>query len=490
MSTAYIAAFDVGTTALKGVLAAPDGTIAAACSRSIPTLFEGGFQEQDPHSWWDTFRAISLELTCQVPAEYIAAIAMSGQMQDLIPLDRDLQPTGNAILYSDGRAEIQARQLEQTVGTDRFLSITGNRCDGSLPLPKLMWLRQERPEQYTKTAHILISSKDYLIARLTGVCCGDVTACSTAGAMDIREKTWSAPLLAAAGAAPTLFPPLLLPHQQAGQVLSGCDCGYLPGTPVFAGIGDAGATTLASGIAHPGQYNINLGTSGWVASVSQKVLLTEAGVFNLAAAAKGHYINVVPFLNAGNVHGWVARTFACGDYTAAGALLRASVPGSHGVFFLPYLNGERFPVLDPDIRGAYLGLTPETAPADLALAALEGVAFSLRQGFDQLDAAPSGADTISLIGGGSQEPVWCQLLADVLDHELLVFRDGEYLSCLAVAAAARLGLGELSSYRDFTHSLRSRELGVTVSPNPEAAALYARRYREYAKIYPALKGVL
>ena len=132
--------------------------------------------------------------------------------------------------------------------------------------------------------------------------------------------------VAAAGAAPTLFPPLLLPHQQAGQVLSGCDCGYLPGTPVFAGIGDAGA------------------------------------------------------------------------------LLRASVPGSHGVFFLPYLNGERFPVLDPDIRGAYLGLTPETAPADLARAALEGVAFSLRQGLDQLDAAPSGADTISLIGGGSQEP--------------------------------------------------------------------------------------
>ena len=412
MSTAYIAAFDVGTTALKGILAAPDGTVAAACSRSIPTLFEGGFQEQDPHSWWDAFRAISLELTCQVPAEYIAAIAMSGQIQDLIPLDRNLQPTGNAILYSDGRAEIQARQLEQTVGTDRFLSITGNRCDGSLPLPKLMWLRQERPEQYTKTAHILISSKDYLIARLTGVCCGDATACSTAGAMDIHEKTWSAPLLAAAGAAPTLFPPLLLPHQQAGQVLSGCDCGYLPGTPVFAGIGDAGA------------------------------------------------------------------------------LLRASVPGSHGVFFLPYLNGERFPVLDPDIRGAYLGLTPETAPADLARAALEWVAFSLRQGFDQLDAAPSGADTIPLIGGGSQEPVWYQLLADVLDHELLVFRDGEYLSCLAVAAAARLGLGELSSYRDFTHSLRSRELGVTVSPNPEAAALYARRYREYAKIYPALKGVL
>lgn len=488
--TRYIAAFDAGTTAVKAALMEESGRAVRTLSEDIPTFFESGFREQDPRDWWAAFCRLSRRLTDGVPPERIEAVVMSGQMQDLIPLDGDLEPVCRAILYSDGRAQEQAERLERVVGAERFEEITGNRCDGSLPLPKLVWLREERPELFARIRHILISSKDYLIARLTGVCCGDVTACSTAGAMDIHEKTWSAPLLAAAGADPALFPPLLLPHQQAGQVLPGCDCGYLPGTPVFAGIGDAGATTLASGISHPGQYNINLGTSGWVASVSQEVLLTEAGVFNLAAAAEGHYINVVPFLNAGNVHGWVARTFAGGDYTAAGALLRASVPGSHGIFFLPYLNGERFPVLDPDIRGAYLGITPETTPADLARAALEGVAFSLRQGFDQLDAAPSGADTISLIGGGSQEPVWCQLLADVLDHELLVFRDGEYLSCLAAAAAARLGLGELSSYRGFTQSLRSRELGVTVSPDPEAAALYARRRQQYARIYPALKGVL
>ena len=198
----------------------------------------------------------------QAGASEIAAIAMSGQMRDLIPLDDRLEPVCNAILYSDGRAEAQAARLEAAVGADRFLHITGNRCDGSLPLPKLMWFREFRPELYRRTAHVLISSKDYLIARLTGACCGDVTACSTAGAMDIRKICWSPELLEQADVERKLFPALLLPHQPAGTVLPDNDCGYLPGTPVFAGIGDAGAATLASGIVRPGQYNINLGTSG------------------------------------------------------------------------------------------------------------------------------------------------------------------------------------------------------------------------------------
>ena len=159
MKPRYIAAFDVGTTAVKGILAQCDGTVAAVRSVDIPTLYAGGVQEQDPQCWWEAFRVISREFTAQFDASCISALVMSGQMQDLIPLDADLLPTGNAILYSDGRAEAQARRLEAAVGADAFLRITGNRCDGSLPLPKLMWLREERPEQFRRTAHVLISSK-------------------------------------------------------------------------------------------------------------------------------------------------------------------------------------------------------------------------------------------------------------------------------------------------------------------------------------------
>ena len=479
---AYIAAFDAGTTAVKGTLVNEAGAAVLSCSVELSTLCRDGFQEQAPRDWWAAFCEISRQFTEAVPAKDISGIIMSGQMQDLIPLDQQLEPVCPAILYSDGRAEAQAAALETRVGSDYFLHTTGNRCDGSLPLPKLMWLKENRPELYARTAHILISSKDYLIVRLTGVCAGDVTACATAGAMDIRRKRWDEKLLSAAGVDAKLFPTLYHPHQQVGAVLpeAAAACGYRAGTAVFAGIGDAGATTLASGIREPGQYNINLGTSGWVAAVSDDILLTEAGVFNLAAAAEGCYINVVPFLNAGNVHKWISGVLGhkdgAADYEAVSALLKNSVPGSHGVLFLPYLVGERFPVLDPEARGCFFGMTAETTAADIARACLEGVAFSLRQGLEQLPVPPA---SISLIGGGGREAVWCQILADVLDHDITVLRDTEFRAAQALAALARQKAG----------SFALAEEGTVYHPRSKYQALYTDQYARYQKLYPVLRGL-
>ena len=487
----YIAAFDIGTTTVKGVLVDLEGHSLFSKSLEIPTIAENGHQEQDPRTWMEAFRAISRELTAAVPAPEIAGIAMSGQMQDLILLDEHLESVANAILYSDGRAEEEAAELEAAFGREAFLSVTGNRCDGSLPLPKLMGVKRCRPDLYERTAHVLISSKDYLIARLTGVCCGDVTACSTAGAMDIREKHWDAALLSAAGVDSALFPPLYASHDLVGRVLpeAAKACGYCSGTPVYAGVGDAGATTLASGIACPGQYNINLGTSGWVATVSNAPLTKEAGVFNLAATTAGRYINVVPFLNAGNVHHWISTLFSPTgetDYEAVSALLASSRPGSHDLLFLPYLVGERFPVLDPNIRGCFLGLTPQTTAADMARAALEGVAFSIRQGLELLPDAPA---SISIIGGGGQEPVWCQILADVLGKEVMVFRNAQTLPSLAVASMALLAMGKICSYSQFTDSIRKEEDIITYAPHQAAHTRYGPLYNRYCRLYPALKGL-
>lgn len=304
--------------------------------------------------------------------------------------------------------------------------------------------------------------------------------------MDIREKCWSPELLEQAGVERKLFPALLLPHQPAGTILPDNDCGYLPGTPVFAGIGDAGATTLASGIVRPGQYNINLGTSGWVASVSEDILLKDAGVFHLAAAEAGQYISVVPFLNAGNVHNWACRTYAGGDYDRAEALARSAAPGNGGLLFLPYLNGERYPILDPDIRGAYVGITPETTPAQLMRAALEGVAFSLRQGLTELD-AEAAVESVSVIGGGSQSDAWCQLLTDVLGREILTL--GTALICPHWQwQPSPGGVGEIADYRPFAESLSSGNCGRIFCPSPAAAAVYDEAYCRYSRLYPALRG--
>lgn len=485
-----IAAFDIGTTAVKAVLVAESGEPLRSLSRDIPTLTSGDFREQDPRVWWEAFLDLLADLRKSCPEAEISGIVMSGQMQDVIPVDEKLEPVCPAILYSDGRAVEEAEALAAAAGADRILRVTGNHMDGTLSLPKIMWLRKHRPELYARARCFLISSKDYVIARLTGVCAGDYTACSTAGAMDLETRDWDREILSAAGVDPALMPRVYPSHAFIGAVTkeaaraAGCSAG----TPVYAGVGDAGATTLASGIMREGQYNVNLGTSGWVATVSSRARFNEGGIFNLAAMPAGKVINVVPFLNAGSVHRWVSRLFSADgspDYARTQALLDRSVPGSHGVFALPYLVGERFPVLDPDVRGMFVGLTPETAPEDLARAMLEGVAFSIRQGMEMLEVPPV---SVSVIGGGGRVETWCQVLADVLGQSVTVFPDSDTLPARAIAAAALIGAGKLPDYDAFLRSLQQETQVRVYHPDSAVSAAYASLYRKYLGLYKASRA--
>lgn len=492
----YIAAFDIGTTAVKGVLACGDGTLTASRSVDIPTIFEGDFKEQNPDVWYGAFCEISRGFFCgpnpAVLPQQVVGIVMSGQMQDVIPIDEAMQPLGNAILYSDGRGEAQAQRMLERFGAEEIERITGNHCDGSLSLPKILWLKENRPQLFARVHRVLISSKDFVIAQLTGETVGDVTACATAGAMDIHKKAWDAKLIEGMGLSLFLFPRLLASHQQAGSVTAAASqqTGFAQGTPVYAGVGDAGATTLASGIARPGQYNINLGTSGWVATVSDDVLPAKMGVFNLAAMPENVYINVVPFLNAGNVHKWISGLLSpqegAADYAYIDSLLAKSAPGAEGVMFLPYLAGERFPVMDSAVRGCFVGLTPETDRKDMVRACLEGVAFSIRQGIESIGTPPTA---VSIIGGGGRVGTWCQILADVLKQTVYVYKNAEVLPSLAIASAALLSQGCIESYAQFTDSLQSPENSVAYQPSPAACDSYDSLYKRYKKLYPAVKGI-
>lgn len=490
METKYAAVFDAGTTALKGAMVDDSGRIIASASENLDLLIDGDEREQDPGQWWQAFRNVSRSMLEQAAdasgdlgfdASHIAGIICSGQMQDVIALDADLNPVRNAILYSDGRAEEQASRLASALegGERGFLDIVGNRLEGCLPLPKLMWLRDHDPEVFGHIRHVLISSKDYLIAHLTGVCVGDVAACSTAGAMDIREGRWDVELCAAAGFDRTLLPELHAPQDRIGAVTPEASerTGFAVGTPVYAGIGDAGATTLASGVSRPGQYNINIGTSGWIATISPEPFTDKPGAANLAFGVGPGFVNAVPFLNAGDVHQWATHVFAGADYEKAHELVEGSVPGSHGVLCLPYLVGERFPVMNPDIRGAYVGLSPDTTSADMMRAALEGVAFSIREGMGSFDVAPV---SISLIGGGARESAWCQILADVLDHPVEVFANAEVLPAVALAS---LVFGDV----DLVHAIRE---STTYAPDAAATRTYETAYRRFLTLYPALRTLM
>lgn len=495
-----IATFDIGTTAVKGVLVGEDGRALDSASVEIETFYEGEYKEQNPESWFDAFCRISGRFLEVYPKAQIDSIIMSGQMQDVILVDENFLAVRNAVLYSDARAQAEAEEIIERLGEEYLTEATGNHYDGSLPLPKLMWIRRYEPQVWEKTSKILISSKDYVIGRLTGIAAGDVTACSTAGCMRIADKIWDQKILDAAGVDAGKMPRLYFAHQAVGAVTeeAAAQCGYLPGTKVYAGAGDAGATTLASGITNPGEYNINLGTSGWVAAVSDRAVQTEGGVFNLAAMPDQCYINVVPFLNAGNVHRWISRILTPGerreiDYALMEQLLENSEPGSRQVMFLPYLAGERFPVMDAAVRGTYVGITPETNRGDMIRSCLEGVAFSIRQGIESLgtgseNVPDASAGKISIIGGGARSASWCRIFADVLQQPVYVYRSAEVLPALAIAAAVLLEQGKLKSYAEFTSRLQGKEYCIAYQPDRTLAKLYDAQYRKYCTLYPAVKA--
>ena len=307
-------------------------------------------------------------------------------------------------------------------------------------------------------------------------------------AMDLEYKTWSQCLINGAGLDINKFPKLLHSHELAGVITEtgAADTGYLPGTKVYAGTGDAGATTLASGILSPGEYNVNLGTSSWVAAVSKSRMDSEGGGFNLAAMQKNLYITVVPFLNGGNVHRFIARILSREldhkpDFAYISHLLKGHVPGSHGVFFLPYLTGERFPIMDSHIRASFLGLSQDTSAADMAGSVLEGVAFSIRHGLELFN---HPAVKLSIIGGGARELAWCQILSNVMGLPVHVYKDPDLLPALAIASSVFLAEGIIPDYQSFIHVLEEKGGCTVLNPNPDAVKAYEPVYRKYKTIYP------
>ncbi len=490
----YIATFDIGTTAVKGVLVSILGKSIANYSVNIPTIFHKEFKEQDPREWYNAFCVISRKMVSTVDAKEITGIIMSGQMQDLILVDKERMPIRNAILYSDNRAMSQAKEIMDLFSNEYLKTITGNNYDGSLSFPKLLWIKQNEPEIYARIDKVLISSKDYIIAQLTGECCGDYTACSTAGLMNIKTKSWDLALLDKFNIDVALFPNLKPSHERIGRLngIASQVTGFSVDTIVYAGVGDAGATTLASGISTKGQFNINLGTSGWVATVSDAVMNKEQGVFNLAAMPEGKYINVVPFFNAGNVHKWISSIFTRDnekndiDYEYVNHLLENSTAGSQGLLFLPYLVGERFPVVDTNVKGCYIGVTPKTSTKDMVRACLEGVAYSIKQGIDSIGESPV---SVSIIGGGARVEKWCQIISDVLGTKVHVYLQSDTLPALAIASAVLLSEGLITNYEEFTKTLQQQEYCRIYQVNEENKSIYQRNYRNFLKVYPAIKDL-
>ncbi len=480
---------DVSTTATKAVLIDESGVVAgigvSEYAFSVPRPL---WSEQEPGLWWDgTVAAIrSVLRSTGVVADDIAAVGLTGQMHGAVLLDRAGNVLRPAILWNDQRTSAECDAIRAAVGPERLVSITGNDALTGFTAPKLVWVRDHEPDVWRRLAHILLP-KDYVQFRLTGDYALDKADGSGTVLFDLAARDWSPDVLAALEIDPAWMPPTWEGPEITGVVMpeAAAATGLRPGTPVVAGGGDQSANAVGVGVVEEGTMALSLGTSGVVFATTNRPLFEPRGrvhAFCHAVPGRWHLMSVM--LSAAGSLRWFRDALAPGVEFGDLAASAADVPaGSDGLYFLPYLSGERSPHADPLARGAFVGLTLVHDRRHLTRAVLEGVAFGLRDGLELMVAAGMAAPSqIRASGGGTASPLWRQILADVLQAEIATVNTSEGAAYGAGLLAA-VGAGWFPTVEAAAAALVTAT--PVAAPGPDGGR-YGEIHATYRELYPAL----
>jgi xylulokinase len=488
----HVIGIDVSTTATKAVLI--DGSGGVVAVGVVDYGFEvprPGWTEQDPALWWDGAVGAIRQALAEggVAGSEVAAVGLTGQMHGLVLLDEAETVLRPAILWNDQRTAHACDEIREAVGPERLIEITGNDALTGFTAPKLVWVRDHEPDVWARTAHVLLP-KDYVRLRLTGDRALDKADGAGTLLFDLAARDWSAEMLSALGIDPAWMPPTFEGPEVTGAIsASAADTtGLRIGTPVVAGGGDQSANAVGVGAVDPGVVALSLGTSGVVFASTDGPIRDPRGqvhAFCHAVPERWHLMTVM--LSAAGSLRWFRDALAPGEEFGVLAEAAGTVPaGSDGLLFLPYLTGERSPHADPLARGAFVGLSIGHERRHLTRAVLEGVAFGLRDGLDQMVAAGLPAPSqIRASGGGTASPVWRQILADVLGAEIATVSTTEG-AAFGAGLLAAVGAGWFPSAQAAADAL-VRATPVA-SPGPDRAA-YTAAHARYRDLYPALAPV-
>ncbi len=489
MTAPFVIGIDTSTTATKAVLVGEDGVVAAV------GMAEYGYDvphprwtEQDPECWWDgTVTAIRSALSqAGVAGSAVAAVGMAGQMHGLVLLDKAGSVLRPAILWNDQRTADACDEIRQAVGIERLIAVTGNDALPGFTAPKLVWVRDHEPDVWSRIRHVLLP-KDYVRLRLTGIHALDKADGSGTLLFDLARRDWSDEILADLRLDPSWMPRTFEGPEITGEVTAAAAAatGLRAGTPVVAGGGDQAANAVGVGAVEPGVVALSLGTSGVVFAATDRPIRDPVGqvhAFCHAVPERWHLMTVM--LSAAGSLRWYRDTLAPGlgfDELVAEA---AAIPaGAEGLLFLPYLTGERSPHPDPLARGAFVGLTVTHDRRHLTRAVLEGVAFGLRDGLDQMISIGIPVPSqIRASGGGTRSSLWRQILADVLDADVATVRTTEG-AAFGAGLLAAVGAGWFESIDGAVAGFV--EATLAASPGRDASA-YAEAHDLYRGLYPAL----
>ncbi|WP_422931013.1 xylulokinase [Singulisphaera sp. PoT] len=493
---------DIGTSGTKTLAIDEAGNVLGSSSAEYPCEHpRPGWSEQDPELWWEATKttvAAVLKKAGLKPSD-VAGVGLSGQMHGSVFLDEAGSVIRPALLWNDQRTAAECAEIERRAGgKEALIRMVANPALTGFTAPKLLWLRNHEPRSWDRVRQVLLP-KDYIRYRLTGTFATEVSDASGTLLLDVAKRNWSRELLGLLEIDPDLLPPCYESFEVSGQVsaLGASGTGLAEGTPVVGGGGDQAAGAVGNGIVRPGAVSATMGTSGVVFAHTHEVGFDPLGRlhrFCHAVPGAWHVMGVV--LAAGGSLQWYRNQLAQAEIDAAKAkgidpyfLLSDQAakvgPGAEGLFFLPYLTGERTPHMNPDAKGAWVGLTVRHGRSHLVRSVMEGATYAMRDSLELIKEMGASIEQIRLSGGGARNPLWRQIQADIYGQDVHMLESTEG-PAFGVALLAQVGAGGFSSVPEACDA--TIRLTECTKVDEKARAFYNRAYPIYRQLYDDLHG--
>jgi xylulokinase len=498
---AHLLGIDVGTSGTKTLVCDGRGRVLATATAEHPISSpQPGWSEQDPRDWWRAVTKATLAVLKRgkLKAADIRGIGLSGQMHGSVFLADGTAPLRPALLWNDQRTAEQCAQIESKAGgRAALIEMVANPALTGFTAPKILWVRQHEPRVYERTRHVLLP-KDYVRLCMTGEYATEVSDASGTLLLDVRQRVWNQRLLELLQIDRALLPKVYESPDVTGMLdAQGARAlGLKEGIPVVGGGGDQAAGAVGNGVVIPGIVSATLGTSGVVFAHSDQPTLDPRGrVHTMCHAVPGKWCVFGCMLAAGGSFQWFRNTLGQDEIALAkkrkvdpyelliAAAQRAPV-GAEGLFFLPYLTGERCPHPDPCARGGWIGITARTSRDMLVRALLEGITFGMRDALAIMQQMNIPIAQVRASGGGARSRFWRQLQADIY-HQPIVTTNAQEGPAYGAALLAGVGTGVWSSVEEACAACIKQR--GRLQPDAKRAARYERLYATYTKLYDDLK---
>lgn len=489
----FVIGIDVGTSGVKGLLVDEEGKVrdSALVEYGMSTP-RSGWAEQDPDEWWRASVQAIRKLVSEAGGKSgkVLALGLTGQMHSSVFLDRDHRVIRPALLWCDQRTRAEVDEITEAVGFERLVKLTANRALTGFTAPKVLWLRNQEPENYRRLKHLLLA-KDYLRFKLTGDRATDVSDASGMLLFDVVNRCWSDELIKLLDLDPSILPACFEGPEITGRVSgsAAAETGLAAGTPVVAGGGDQAAGAVGNGVVREGPVLVTIGTSGVVFAAAEKPAVDpEARLHSFCHAAPGLWHTMGVMLSAGGSLRWLREGLRelrpALDYEDFEEPAKNAPPACEGLVFLPYLTGERTPHFDAFARGSFSGISLKHGIGHLVRAVMEGVAFGIKDSVRLMAAAGTRMEVVYLSGGGAKSRLWAGIVASALGLPIKRLSVDEGPS-FGAALLALVGAGAFKS--PATAAASTLSIRDEIEPDPEAAKIYEGAYDRYAGLYRSLR---